>query len=294
MSVQRNLLVRIATALILLPLVLWLLWIGGLPFALLVSVAAAVCAWELNELPGQSVRAARAGERLEGSASPPLRRRVRGGVIASTAAAFLLPVTEGLEVHGFTARGILAALVMVALVDALLFEPELVRVPQRVGLAILGAAYPGVLMAMVVRLRQLPDGVAWLFLTLVVTWLNDTGAYFAGRAYGRRKLYPRISPSKTWEGAAGGLAASVAGALVVKALGWLPQLPWWGSVIVGAGAAVLGPLGDLSESMLKRAYGAKDSSALLPGHGGVLDRVDALLFTAPFVLFCASFLPDLR
>ena len=183
---------------------------------------------------------------------------------------------------------------MVALADALLFEPELARTPQRVGIAVLGAVYPGILMAMVVRLRQLPDGVAWLLLTLVVTWLNDTGAYFAGRAYGRRKLYPRISPSKTWEGAVGGLAASVLGAILVKALGWLPQLPWWGSVIVGAGAAVLGPLGDLSESMLKRAYGAKDSSGLLPGHGGVLDRVDALLFTAPFVLFCASFLPDLR
>ncbi|HYZ89596.1 MAG TPA: phosphatidate cytidylyltransferase [Myxococcales bacterium] len=284
MNVQRNLVVRVATALVLLPLVLWLLWIGGLPFALLVAVAAAVCAWELNCLPDQRVRA-------EPGAA---RRRVRGHVIASTTAAFLLPITEGLEVHGFTARGIIAALVMVALADALLFEPELERVPGRVGLSVLGAAYPGILLAMVVRLRQLPDGVAWLMLTLVVTWLNDTGAYFSGRAYGRHKLYPRISPSKTWEGAAGGLAASVAGALFVKAIGWLPQLPWWGSVIVGAGAAVLGPVGDLSESMLKRAFGAKDSSALLPGHGGVLDRVDALLFTAPFVLFCASFLPDLR
>jgi phosphatidate cytidylyltransferase len=285
MNVHRNLVVRVATAVILLPIVLWLLWLGGLPFALLVSVAAALCAWELNTLPDQ--QAAR-----EQPAA--LHRRVRGSVIASTAAAFLLPITEGLEVHGFTARAILAALVMVALTDALLFEPEISRAPQRIGVAILGAAYPGVLLSMAVRLRQLPDGAAWLVLTLVVTWLNDTGAFFAGRAFGRHKLYARISPSKTWEGAAGGLAASVIGALLVKALGWLPQLPWWGSVIVGAGAAVLGPVGDLSESLLKRAYGAKDSSALLPGHGGVLDRVDALLFTAPFVLFCASFLPDLR
>jgi phosphatidate cytidylyltransferase len=285
MTAQRNLVVRVATAAVLLPVVLWLLWIGGLPFALLVSIAAAVCAWELNGLAEQQ-RVAR-----EPSVAPP---RARGSIIASMVAAFLLPVTEGLEVHGFTARGILAALVMVALADALLFETDLARTPQRVGLAVLGAAYPGILFAMVVRLRQLPDGVAWLVLTLAVTWLNDTGAYFAGRAYGRRKLYPRISPSKTWEGAAGGLLASIAGALLVKALGWLPQLPWWGSVVVGAGAGVLGPVGDLSESMLKRAYGAKDSSALLPGHGGVLDRVDALLFTAPFVLFCASFLPDLR
>ena len=285
MTAQRNLVVRVATAAVLLPLVLWLLWIGGLPFALLVSIAAAVCAWELNGLAEQQ-RAVR-----EPRVVP---ARVRGSVVASTVAAFLLPVTEGLEVHGFTARGILAALVMIALADALLFETDLARAPQRVGLAVLGAAYPGILLAMVVRMRQLPDGVAWLVLTLAVTWLNDTGAYFAGRAYGRRKLYPRISPSKTWEGAAGGLLASIGAALVVKALGWLPQLPWWGSVVVGAGAGVLGPVGDLSESMLKRAYGAKDSSALLPGHGGILDRIDALLFTAPFVLFCATFLPDLR
>ncbi len=259
-GVDRNLVVRVATALVLLPLVLWLLWLGGLPFALLVSAAAALAAWELNELPRQAAQG--------GQGAAPLDR-LRGAEIASVAAAFLLPLTEGLDVHGFTARAILT-------------------------LAVLGAVYPGLLLGTVVRLRQLPDGFAWLVLTLAVTWLNDTGAYFAGRVYGERKLYPRISPSKTWEGAAGGLLASIGGALAVKSLGWLPQLPWWGSVVVGAGAGVLGPLGDLSESMLKRAYEAKDSSRLLPGHGGLLDRIDALLFTGPFVLLCARVLPYLR
>jgi phosphatidate cytidylyltransferase len=284
-GLDRNLVVRVLTAAVLLPLVLRLLWLGGLPFALLVSAAAALAAWEVNELPAQG------GHAGQGAAA---REGVRGAVIASVAAAFLLPLTEGLDVHGFTARGILTALVMVALTDALLFEPDLPRAPQRVGLAVLGAVYPGLLLGTVVRLRQLPDGFAWLILTLTVTWLNDTGAYFAGRAYGRRKLYPRISPSKTWEGAFGGLLASIGGALAVKSLGWLSQLPWWASVVVGAGAGVLGPLGDLGESMLKRAYGAKDSSRLLPGHGGLLDRIDALLFTGPFVLLCARVLPYLR
>jgi len=284
-AADRNLIVRVATAFVLLPLVLWLLWLGGLPFALLVSAAAAVAAWELNELPNQGAAPAQPSASREG---------VRGAVIASIAAAFLLPLTEGLDVHGFTARGILTALMMVALADALLFEQDLPRAPERVSLAVLGAVYPGLLLGTVVRLRQLPDGFAWLVLTLTVTWLNDSGAYFAGRAYGQRKLYPRISPSKTWEGAAGGLLASIGGALAVKSLGWLPQLPWWGSVVVGAGAGVLGPLGDLGESMLKRAYGAKDSSRLLPGHGGLLDRIDALLFTGPFVLLCATLLPELR
>ncbi len=281
---DRNLLVRVLTVAVLLPLVLWLVWRGGLPFAVLVSAAAAVAAWELNRLPDQAARP---------DHSVP-RERWRGAEIASIAAAFLLPLTEGLDAHGFTARGILTALVMVALADALLFEQDLPRAPRRVGLAVLGAAYPGLLLGTLVRLRLLPDGFGWLILTLTVTWLNDSGAYFVGRAYGRRKLYPRISPSKTWEGAAGGLLASIGGALAVKSLGWLPQLPWWASVVVGAGAGVLGPLGDLAESMLKRAYEAKDSSPLLPGHGGLLDRIDALLFTAPFVLLCARVLPYLR
>ena len=114
-ATDRNLVVRVATAAVLLPVVLWLLWMGGLPFALLVSAAAAVAAWELNELPFQ-----RAGLGELPDALP----RARGGEIASVAAAFLLPLTDGL-VHGFTARAILAALVMVALADALLFEPEL-------------------------------------------------------------------------------------------------------------------------------------------------------------------------
>ncbi|HEX4384045.1 MAG TPA: phosphatidate cytidylyltransferase, partial [Myxococcales bacterium] len=118
------------------------------------------------------------------------------------------------------------------------------------------------------------------------TWANDTGAYFAGRAFGKHKLYPRISPSKTWEGAIGGTLSSIVGACVVQRF-FLPALSLHGAIVIGAGAAILGPLGDLSESMLKRAYGAKDSGKLLPGHGGLLDRLDALLFNAPFVLLCA-------
>src|SRR5207245_4743089 len=101
---DRNLAVRVGTALVLLPLVLWLLWLGGLPFALLVSAATAVAAWEVNELPEQ--------QRAESGRRPAARDRARGAEIASIAAAFLLPLTQGLEVHGFTVRGRLAALAL--------------------------------------------------------------------------------------------------------------------------------------------------------------------------------------
>jgi phosphatidate cytidylyltransferase len=281
---NRNLAVRVATALFLLPLVLWLLARGGLSFTLLICWAAGAAALELNQLgasarPGSSATSA-------GALASERTAALTGAAIASVVAAFLFPLLTYVSLPFVSVRSVLAVLVVVAFADTLFFETDLARVPARVGMAVLGAAYPGLLISALVRLRELPSGAFWILLTLVVTWLNDTGAYFAGRAFGRRKLYPRISPSKTVEGAVGGFAASVGGALAVKML-FLPQLPWWGATAIGAGGALLGPLGDLSESMLKRAYGAKDSGEMLPGHGGLLDRIDALLFTAPFVLLCA-------
>jgi phosphatidate cytidylyltransferase len=126
-------------------------------------------------------------------------------------------------------------------------------------------------------------------LLFIVSWANDTLAYFAGRFLGKRPLAPRISPKKTWEGFWGGAAGSIAGAVAVKLL-FLPAVSIPAVVVVGAGAAVLGPLGDLSESMLKRAAGVKDSGRVIPGHGGLLDRIDAVLFVAPWVVACAMWL----
>ncbi|GAC1348327.1 MAG: hypothetical protein NVSMB23_29190 [Myxococcales bacterium] len=286
---NRNLAVRAATALLLLPLVIGLLKVGGLPFTLLLSWAAAAAALELNQLAAHAPRGALgAGPGGPAGAPPPGPRRdgLTGAATASAMAAFLLPLLEHARVPFLSVKSVLAVLVVVAFTDALFFEHDLARVPSRVGMAVLGALYPGLLISALVRLRELPAGAFWIVLALVVTWFNDTGAYFAGRAFGKRKLYPRISPSKTVEGAAGGFLASVGGAIGVQLL-FLPQLPLWGAAAIGAGGAALGPLGDLSESMLKRAYGAKDSGNMLPGHGGLLDRIDALLFNAPFVLLCA-------
>jgi phosphatidate cytidylyltransferase len=268
---NRNLIARIATAVVLLPLVVWLLLVGGWPFALLLAAASAVCAVELNRLPVP-----------EGERRPPW-----GGLVASALAAFLIPLTA--TAASLRPAEILGGLVVVAFVDSLLFERQLPHAPLRVGLAVLGAAYPGLALASLVQLRSAPEGLGFIGLCLAGTWLNDTGAYFAGRTLGRRKLYPRISPSKTWEGAVGGLIASIAGTLVVRAF-LLPGIPWAAAAAIGAGCGILGPLGDLSESMLKRAFGKKDSSHILPGHGGLLDRIDALLFNAPFVWLCARIL----
>jgi phosphatidate cytidylyltransferase len=127
-----------------------------------------------------------------------------------------------------------------------------------------------------------------VLLAFAVTWGNDTFAYFSGLAFGKHKLYERISPKKSWEGAVGGVAGALVGAFLVRSFA-LPQLGVAAALAVALGGSVLGPLGDLSESMAKRAAGVKDSGRSIPGHGGVLDRIDALLFVAPWVYACALY-----
>ncbi|MGZ6141758.1 MAG: phosphatidate cytidylyltransferase [Myxococcales bacterium] len=295
---NRNLLLRVVTALVLLPLVLWLIWLGGLAFALLIAGAAAMCALELNMLPaslpppgpekGSKKRKKNVIE--EEIEEIELESAVlTGAAIVSVGGAFLLPLLDEVRLFFVTPLVVLTAVLMIAFADALIFEEQIPNAPRRVALSVLGVVYPGLLLSSLVRIRQLDHGEWWIVLTLTVTWLNDTSAYFAGRAFGKRKLYERISPSKTWEGAIGGSVGSIVGALIVQHF-WIPGLPAWGAALIGAGASVLGPLGDLSESLLKRAFGAKDSGRLLPGHGGILDRIDALMFNAPFVLLCARLL----
>jgi phosphatidate cytidylyltransferase len=289
---KRNLAVRIATAVVLLPLVLWLIWLGGLPFALLLGVAAALSALELNLLPTGLPPPVPAPKKVRNAIEEEIEELELEGAVLSGAAlvsvggAFLMPLLAEIHFWFVTPTAVLVGVLMIAFTDTLFFEEQIENAPRRIGLALLGTIYPGLLISALVPLRQLDRGGWWIILTITVTWMNDTWAYFVGRALGRHKLYERISPTKTWEGAIGGALGSIAGALVVQHF-WIPQLPFWGAALIGAGAAVIGPIGDLSESMLKRSFGAKDSGRLLPGHGGMLDRIDALLFNAPFVLLCA-------
>ncbi len=270
---NQNLLWRVVTALVGLPLVVWLIVLGGWPFAILLALAAGLGA---REFYGMAL-----GEKNSAAAA-----------IGAIAAA-LLPIAALLAWQAFSIAAVASIAVIAFFIERLLAidheDAEALRdAPRRVALGLFGCLYPGLLLSTLVLLRA--KGPFWVVLALTATWANDTGAYFAGRAFGRVKLYPKISPAKTWEGAVGGLLAAVAGALVVQHFWLVAELPVAMAVLIGAGASVLGPLGDLSESMLKRAFGAKDSSHLLPGHGGVLDRVDALLFVAPFVLLVANLL----
>jgi phosphatidate cytidylyltransferase len=151
-----------------------------------------------------------------------------------------------------------------------------------IGKTVLGPIYIGLPLSMIVCIDLYPkgDGKMWLFFLLVVIFASDTGAYYAGRYFGRHKLYEAISPNKTWEGAIGGLLLS----LILSTL-FLRIFPFHSlgleTIFLIIALSISGQIGDLVESMLKRNHGAKDSGAILPGHGGILDRIDGLLFAIP-------------
>jgi phosphatidate cytidylyltransferase len=145
------------------------------------------------------------------------------------------------------------------------------------------------------------EGLWWAALALSSTWLADTGAYFAGRAWGRQKMSPLASPSKTWAGFAGGVVLGTFGGagvamllrLIAGALGQMTAMTIWDGLALGALVSLLSPLGDLGESMLKRYAGAKDSGRLIPGHGGMFDRIDSLLWAAVIAFYYAVWIARL-
>lgn len=157
-----------------------------------------------------------------------------------------------------------------------------------VALLFMGFLYVPLLLGHLLLLRGLPDGVQWTFLLMVIVMAGDTGAYYVGCNFGRRKLYPVVSPNKSVEGAVGGLAGSVIGAFIAKAT-FFPALTVIDALAAALLLGIFGQLGDLFESFLKRSFGVKDSGTIFPGHGGVLDRLDSILFAAPAAFYYACF-----
>ena len=189
-------------------------------------------------------------------------------------------------------RALLATMAAVP-VFALLFP--LVRLGNietaalRIGAGALGPLYVGTMTFLPRLIKERgTEGSHYVILVLMFAWFADTGGYFAGRFFGKHKLYEAVSPKKTIEGSVGGLAGSVVGALSAHFL-FLPSLPLLNGIVLALVAGALGQAGDLGESLIKRSTGVKDSGALLPGHGGILDRVDAVLVCAPVVYFYTRF-----
>ncbi|HLO01883.1 MAG TPA: phosphatidate cytidylyltransferase [Symbiobacteriaceae bacterium] len=260
-------LIRIATALVGIPLFLGALYVGKWPLFALVAGMGLVGFFEFTRiLRAKGVQVA------EGVGY--------AGVLGLLLWAQMAPASSALL------GGILTAVILLSLLWLLKGFPE--RTWLEATATVGGVVYTGFLLSHLLLLRNLGGGsgwdlgLGWVALAFFCTWSADSFAYFAGRAFGRRKLAPKISPGKSVEGFFGGLV----GAVIVGAL-WAPVIDQTRLLGAGVGLAValIAPVGDLAESALKRYAGVKDSGKLLPGHGGVLDRFDSSLFVLPVVYY---------
>jgi phosphatidate cytidylyltransferase len=275
---------RWLTALILLPLLILVLLKGGLSlFVLVILVVSGLGQWEFLGM-----------FRAEADTS----RRVKAILLGSLL--LLSFCTAHPSGNLCTPSGLLfcnPSIVLFVLVWCLFFlllfyllsYGHIQQPSEDLAINILGLLYLPFLLGHLIWLRFLPQGEWWVLWFLLVIFAGDTGAYYTGRTLGKAKLYPAVSPGKTWAGVWGGLAASlVVGVLLgQRFLGELGVPALAGLAVV---LAVVGLLGDLFESMLKRQVQVKDASNLLPGHGGMLDRLDSILFAAPVVVYVRLFL----
>jgi phosphatidate cytidylyltransferase len=265
---------RIATAAVGIPLVLAVIWVGGWPLAIVIGALVVLGLREFARLAG-----------------PEGRLGVWPSYILGLGAVFWASRDPAYGYPLGTAA-VAAAVVVNSFIGLLLWRGGRRWLSHLLDGPMFGVLYVAAFLGYTLLLRNLapgtvrhtpvPLGAALLFLTIGACWVTDAAAYLVGRKIGRHKLAPKISPGKTIEGGVAGLVGAV---LFVGALGTWVGLPIWSAALLGVTLGVVGQLGDLFESWLKRRAGVKDSGALLPGHGGVLDRFDSLLFVAPVAYY---------
>ncbi|HLH95228.1 MAG TPA: phosphatidate cytidylyltransferase [Xanthobacteraceae bacterium] len=240
---------RVLSALVMAPLAIGTAYLGGLIFAVLWGLAAIGVFWEWASL-------------VAGAGKRPI---LLGGEAALTIASALAAIGRSPEAVGVTLLTAIAIAVMAP--------------TRHPGWTAVGVPYAGAIVIAAIALRSdVENGWIALMFLFAVVWTTDIAAYFVGRLVGGAKLLPRVSPKKTWSGALGGLAAAVLAAIAVAAAAGLPRL--FPIAVIAAGLSSLAQAGDLFESLLKRKFGAKDSSRLIPGHGGLMDRLDGFVAAA--------------
>lgn len=265
---------RLIVAIILVPTGVFVIYSGGLIFTAFIGVLLALAAWEFGSL-------------FHIAGLRPAHVIVIGGSLA---------LFIGRAINGFESTPVIfTVLFLTGMVYHLIqYERGYPQAGTDFTVSLSGAIYIGWLGAYFISIRQLPDGLWWMLLVLPAVWFADTGAYSIGRLLGRHPFSRRLSPKKTWEGYFGGILFGILGGAL---LGWLwglvlepgsPINPWSGAFL-GLVLAVLTPLGDLGESMFKRQAGVKDSSNLIPGHGGALDRIDSWLWAAAIGYYAIVF-----
>ena len=258
---------RVLSAVVLIPVVILLVYVGGLPWTLGIALAGVIAWGEMSRLLQRSDFAV---DRLVGLFF----------VVLTILAAYLNG--SGL-VRLDLLPPLLALLIMASLIYALYDKSE--HPTQNWAINVASALYLGFMLSYFVTLRERPNGMYWVLFAFLMTWIGDTSAYFVGRSIGRHKLWPRISPKKTWEGLAGEIVVCMIAGPLFGA--WLVGINVWQGLVIGLLVAVLGTFGDFAVSLLKRMAQIKDTGTLIPGHGGVLDRLDSLMFTFPLITFFA-------
>lgn len=267
---NKNLIIRLVSGFTLLPGVLYLLYLGGWWTAALLGFAAGACAWEYISIT------------LKGPFTP-----VAVLTVGMAAAMPMLPIATPVHANALISGA--TGVVLFAAWTWHLLRGPVPEAPLRTAHLLMAFIYGHGGLTALAALRLVPDnGLMWVVSALVITWGNDTMAYFAGRLFGKHKLYPEVSPNKTWEGFFGGFVGAI-GFLFIQRAFFFPTMTVVDCFILGGLGSLLGPAGDLCESMLKRAYNVKDSGVIIPGHGGMLDRIDALIFNAPMVYLYVQF-----
>ncbi len=249
---------RLLSAILLIPAILAAVYWGGLVYFVVFTAALVLAGWEFFAMAHRAGHKPQALIGIAFIALFALNAFTRAGALRELVAAMLfLSLTLAIFRHG--AGWLVGWALMIS-----------------------GALYVGGLGSYIIALRELPNGLMWTVLALFSTWGTDTFAFMAGTAFGRHAFFPHISPKKTWEGALGGLGGAMFAALVFGSLYGLAPLF---SALFGLGVGIVGTLGDLAESLIKRQLGAKDSGVIVPGHGGALDRLDSLLFSFAFAYY---------
>lgn len=252
---------RIASAAVLIPLVALLVFLGGWPFCAAIALVALLAGYEYLAI---------------------LRHLDLKPSLPITFGYILLLLADGVwPERGLLLPGTWAAVILL-LAEQIFYKNRPGSLSSWAA-SFAGAVYVGLSLSYFLRLRALEGGMWWVAIALVTTWISDSGAYFVGVRWGRHRLAPYISPKKSWEGVIGGVVTAL---VTAWALGYfLFHLPLWQGIAMGALIAAAATIGDLAESVIKRQAGLKDSSTLIPGHGGMLDRIDSLLFVAPILYY---------
>ena len=263
---------RWITGLAALPFLIFLVYKGGVFFSVLVSAASLVALWEYYRMV------------LNAKTHP-----LSGIILWWGYGIGLALIWVAYLGRSDLSLGLLAVNLLVnALISMFQFKSDR-SVLQVVSGQLQGIIYIPLFLSFLILIRQGSSGMIWIFLLLAIVFAGDTSALYAGTYFGRHKISPAISPGKTIEGAIGGLGASLIAGIVGKSL-FLPDLSWPISILFFIAAGIAGQVGDLFESELKRSSGIKDSSGILPGHGGMLDRIDGILFAAPIAYIFIRFI----